>query len=579
MMTPNSYTAKAYEVIKDSISSAIFIDEKARSFFQTKDLDDTVLEQRLSVDLYDKFKKEGISLDVHKFEIGQENDPALNRYWFDGRDLVLLDWKLNKEEGEDLSLKLLGEIVNKPHIHFCAIYTSESGNDLDNVFKNILSYFSEETEEYYNSLKEEVDTEEEIKALALSFDEINLHRNDKAKVASNMKFISKQKKKITEITKEKDLKQAAIKLSIALMDTYKSDKVLPNPTVASFDNRILVINKTLVLILNKTENEPDVLLTRITEHIAKEKYSFTQLLGIEMRTTFKRSYSFIDDNLLKITPEAFFAHRTLLMNDSDDNTDTAFKLLIKDVLMEQASICLRNARLSLLDDSFLTAQSALYSETPDDEALTALNVFYNSININHYEGMTSRRLDFGDLFEGEDGAYYICITALCDCLRPNKIKNNYYFVEGRPIDLQLALEMGDTAFISFLPNNKVVSWILPEVDKKDDEKNNSDELSEEERMKFEIEKLKKINESLKHKPLYIKPQSYNVREPKIINNEIEIRRIETIETKPEDVDPATIKFHTVKYITTIKSNYTQRIANHAFAHPVRVGVDFVKKKR
>ena len=31
-----------------------------------------------------------------------------------------------------------------------------------------------------------------------------------------------------------------------------------------------------------------------------------------------------------------------------------------------------------------------------------------------------------------------------------------------------------------------------------------------------------------------------------------------------------------EYITTIKQNYAQRIANHAFTHPVRVGVDFVK---
>jgi imidazole glycerol phosphate synthase subunit HisF len=32
-----------------------------------------------------------------------------------------------------------------------------------------------------------------------------------------------------------------------------------------------------------------------------------------------------------------------------------------------------------------------------------------------------------------------------------------------------------------------------------------------------------------------------------------------------------------EYLTTIKSNYTQRIANHAFSYPIRVGVDFVKK--
>jgi len=32
----------------------------------------------------------------------------------------------------------------------------------------------------------------------------------------------------------------------------------------------------------------------------------------------------------------------------------------------------------------------------------------------------------------------------------------------------------------------------------------------------------------------------------------------------------------VKYITTIRQNYAQRISNHAFSYPLRVGVDFVK---
>ena len=34
----------------------------------------------------------------------------------------------------------------------------------------------------------------------------------------------------------------------------------------------------------------------------------------------------------------------------------------------------------------------------------------------------------------------------------------------------------------------------------------------------------------------------------------------------------------IKYITTLRPNYAQRIANHAFIHPVRVGVDFVSIK-
>ena len=39
--------------------------------------------------------------------------------------------------------------------------------------------------------------------------------------------------------------------------------------------------------------------------------------------------------------------------------------------------------------------------------------------------------------------------------------------------------------------------------------------------------------------------------------------------------PVTIK---LEYKFTLRTNYTQRIANHAFSHPLRVGIDFVKRK-
>ena len=37
-----------------------------------------------------------------------------------------------------------------------------------------------------------------------------------------------------------------------------------------------------------------------------------------------------------------------------------------------------------------------------------------------------------------------------------------------------------------------------------------------------------------------------------------------------------IKSKTLIYKTTIRSNYAQRIANHVFTYPMRVGIDFVK---
>ncbi|MFW2375406.1 MAG: hypothetical protein ACN4ES_02585, partial [Cellulophaga baltica] len=69
---------------------------------------------------------------------------------------------------------------------------------------------------------------------------------------------------------------------------------------------------------------------------------------------------------------------------------------------------------------------------------------------------------------------------------------------------------------------------------------------------------------------YVKPLQYKVfeGENKINNdNKIMVHYLDkTGETKSEILN----------YIGTIRPNYAQRIANHAFSYPVRVGVDFVK---
>ncbi|MCH5719844.1 hypothetical protein [Niabella hibiscisoli] len=80
--------------------------------------------------------------------------------------------------------------------------------------------------------------------------------------------------------------------------------------------------------------------------------------------------------------------------------------------------------------------------------------------------------------------------------------------------------------------------------------------------------------SFLYKPFYIKPKVYNVERNKLIDNKIRIWDITNKFTK-EQIDQ-NLNYFDVKYITTLRNDYAQRIANHAFGHPSRVGVDFVK---
>ena len=168
------YKDRAKLILKNTIKSAIYIDDDAREFYSDKTINDILPEEQLSLDLFYNFKKKGISLDVHKFMPGDENNDDLLRYFTDNRNLVLLDWKLNGQTGERESLKLLNKVINTHHIHFCAIYTSESGSELDNILLNILSFFSGKTKQDYERIREELELEDLSSEVQDGLNTINL---------------------------------------------------------------------------------------------------------------------------------------------------------------------------------------------------------------------------------------------------------------------------------------------------------------------------------------------------------------------------------------------------------------------
>ena len=313
-----------------------------------------------------------------------------------------------------------------------------------------------------------------------------------------------------------------------------------------------MINNTIVSIVKKESDaasDAKGIIERFSTQISLSKNSFTQLLGLEMQTIFSTQSSFVDSSLLKVSKEALLMHRKHLIDK--EGSDITFKTLIKSVLIEHANLSLRSANLSLLNNDFLNKMTEESGGAPKDDALMAMNVFYNSVKMNRNMEENSPMVNFGDVFGNQNSEYFICITSLCDCLRPDNIKSNYFFAKGNPISNDLALKLGDSAFISFLNENIVVSWVVLDSSETD-------------------------NENHKYKPVYIKPLHYNLRASKIIDNKIEIRRIITRITSDE-VDNGDFDWQTLDYITTIRPNYTQRIANHTFTHPIRVGVDFVKK--
>lgn len=268
--------------------------------------------------------------------------------------------------------------------------------------------------------------------------------------------------------------------------------------------------------------------------------SFNQLMGLELHNNLAKTSSIINHEFVSFSKNALLYHRKKL---KEENLGHFFKSFMNEVFQEKIALSLRDREYQLLDESFLDEYHESYYEEPTPEEIAKINLFYNSCKLDK----RGKILNFGDVFqiENEENRYLICITPLCDCLRPqNKVKSNFYFAEGeRMRDKEKALKLGDTAFISYLPNSIIVRW---------------GEINSE-------------GDKAKYNPLYIKPYQYKVLENKNIINDDNKIIVYYLNREGK------IKSKTLIYQTTIRQNYAQRIANHAFMYPMRVGVDFVKK--
>jgi hypothetical protein len=541
-----TFEERANIILKDSIKSAIYIDDKAKSFYQNDSIAENLLEEELSQNLYANFKENGISLEVYKFENGIEANPNELSFITDNRDFVILDWKLQGKSGELLSLNILEKIIATNHINFCSIYTSD--DDLDEILQNLISFFSNQTKEYYEGVKEEILLEKYPSVIIDIFHQININRSNPGLVKKLRSDIYKQDKEIiknlVQITGEEDQTCAIIRCSIALLSTHKSDSSLCCPSYVNPDDKIIVINNTIITILNKDKNQANVLLDNFKNHIINDVESFNQLLGIELYNHLFKTSAITNGSIMSFPKDALVHHRKNLKKLEIGHF---FKNFMDEILLEKISMSLRDRPSLLLDDDLLDEFESVLDKNYDDlGALHRMNVFYNSF----YLDKIGKTINFGDVFLMEENEnhkekpkYLICLTALCDSLRPQeKIKSNYYFAEGNPIKTTTALDLGDSAFISYLSNHITVIW--------------SDIAQNENQQKYS--------------PIYIKPIQYKVFENSNIIDEKNQINVHYLDKKGDT------KTEKLTYLGTIRPNYTQRIANHAFSYPVRVGVDFVK---
>lgn len=511
---------KTKEIVSNSIKSAIFIDEKALESYKKKSTDQ-INEEQLSINLNNNFKNKGISLSVHKFKQSDLSDSSKLNYFFKSRDLILLDWKLDGNSGEEYSLKLLSKVVQEKHIHFCSIYTSE--NNFDDIINNICTYFSGYNSEYYDSIIENIEAYKETNEgifEGISFDNISLNAQKFDIFRAIDNTLPQLIKDITGLT---NFGEALIQVKYAFSNYHKSETNNPIPTHLNRANYSLNINNTIITIISKTEDSATKILNKLNHQIYNSDNCFTQILGLDMQNSFSENSSFIDENLLKTNIDTLMFHRKQLI---DNNLNIEFENFIKTLLLQHSKQALESSYLNVLDNDFLNKISKRRFNVSAED-ISTLNTFYNGSFIKN-----KTKLNFGDIFQRENtNEYYMCITALCDCLHPENVKNNFFFVKGNPADnLGTAISSGDDGFKSYVDNKTCILWTIGD---------------------------------------YVKPFQLHISNTTIVNDII----------KPLIISNSTLNEITLKYVFSLKSSYAQRIANHSFAHPIRVGVDFVKNNK
>ena len=310
-----NYEKVACDIVKKAINSAIFIDENAKEPYSKNETP----EAKRCVELYNTFKDNGISLSIYQY-----NDSTYKNsmpFLFSNRDLVLLDWKLQGDDGTgEKSLDILSEIVNnQQHIHFCVIYTSESNKD--SVFQNILSFFSGGCQEEFKSKKEDLaEDEEEIIGIKDLLLDLLVNQFDREKKKQLMERIRKNNnelvKKIHSVYGGDQI-TALIKCGIDFANLTISNKKEPLPSSIDCISHILNINNTIVAIFNKNEIEPKEVINTFAENIARYKWGVMQLLGLEMRNIIKTKEAFVSKNVLQVTQEALGYHKVIHKDDFD----------------------------------------------------------------------------------------------------------------------------------------------------------------------------------------------------------------------------------------------------------------------
>ena len=447
------------------------------------------------------------------------------------KDLMILDWELTATGQIKKPLKVIDSALNK-NIPYVCIYTNSK--DLKEISDHIEKYYSGCSVQMAENAAEIWEKEGLMKEEFI--DDIKRCFEDKAN-------IPKLLKKVQELCPEIDTSRCNYRKIENWIPVYLKWENYLLPEESKFiakrvdgKDTVLNVDGKMIFVFSKKKSDddtdkaisPEQIIPAIAESMVLKPNSIMDCIWLYYsncycRAVYKRPQFFKD-----IAYEGFAYHVGKIVESEDMELESFFKEIFNEELLD----ILNSQNISIpagivdkiLEDNRNNTNRACCRD------LVKLN---ERLTINRRYSECEHKIAFGDVFyctDAESGLceYWLCITAKCDCARPEeKIRNNYIFIGGRYVRDSVALAQAEIDYYSFI-----------------------NALEPDRENPICIQWCSKINS------IYIE-QNVVIRGKEIMGN------------------LKGVKKHFV-YLGNVKENYSQRMANMAFSNGNRVGVSLAK---
>ena len=438
------------------------------------------------------------------------------------KDLMILDWELTATGQIKKPLKVIDCALNK-NIPYICIYTNSK--DLKEISDHVEKYYSGCNVQMAENAAEIWEKEGLMKEEFI--DDIKRCFEDKAN-------IPKLLKKVQELCPEIDTSSCNYRKIENWIPVYLKWKNYLLPEESKFIAKRVDGKMIFVFSKKKSDDDtdkaisPEQIVPAIAESMVLKPNSIMDCIWLYYsncycRAAYKRPQFFKD-----IAYEGFAYHVGKIVESEDMELESFFKEIFNeellDILNSQDISIPAGIVHKILEDNRNNTNRACCRD------LVKLN---ERLTINRRYSECEHKIAFGDVLyctDAESGLceYWLCITAKCDCARPEeKIRNNYIFIGGRYVRDSVALTQAEIDYYSFI-----------------------NALEPDRENPICIQWCSKIN------CIYIE-QNVVIRGKEIVGN---LKGVEK---------------HFV-YLGNVKENYAQRMANMAFSNGNRVGVSLAK---